>query len=386
MASADYATELISIKRLHPNLSELHSDLLLKILVYATPHDVISVSLCCKQLYRVCNIDLLWRYILAYRYCHNVHPACLFLRRDAPYKYFVMRHYSLLYPVLGLWLLHLAPYNIVMKISHSDSVPYSLQGVMCYLDVNSRVSSHNIASFRVCQEEVNNSGEDKMPFRFDLTVLTDEQSYNRFEPCREFDLTYTPPQCGSVVCSISDFRCLQVADNNLFGHEPFTRIESRVSTKRAIHVSKISINKSRLPSNYILLPGIYEGAFSVGSPQLMLLYYQGGWLYCKKLTGDVNIPGGKVILKVRHRNINPSASSVPLDLSGEGTYTFNSELPYTKYVACYMGECQFAQRGFLYVSSCSGKMYVANEESFVFVTDWLNVSNFRRCNELSQFL
>ena len=336
-------------------------------------------------------MDVLWKYILMYRYCHHVSPSRLFLCTDAPYKYFVTRHYSQLYPLLGLWLLQLSPYNIVMRVLHSDLAPYSLQGLMYYLDINSSsVCSHDIATFKVCQKKVvrrRSATEGDMPPQLDFIVLTDQKSYHRFNPCYEFDLSYGSPRTVSVVCSISEFRYSQVAGKHLFGNERLDRLVGRINNNRPIHVSKLNLDNCHLDSSYILRPGIYKGAFSVGTPQLILLYYQAGWLYCKKLTGDVYIPGGKVIIKVRSVNVNPSSSSVHLDLFGEGTaYTFTSELPHLRFVACYKGEAQFAQRGFLYADTCGGKMYIANEESFVFVTDWLNVSYFTRCNDLSQFL
>ncbi|KAI6654533.1 hypothetical protein LOD99_929 [Oopsacas minuta] len=372
---------------------DLHPDLLLKIFVYTTLRDVISLSRCCKQLYRTCNIDLLWKYILIYRYNYKIHHTHIFLRIDFLYKYFVLRHYCHVYPIVGLWLIQLSPYNIVMQISQSDTMLYALKGVMYYLDANSdrlsnHVSSHNIASFRVYQCTSSESEEGEIPSTYEFTVLTDEHYYDQFKPCNEFELHYSKPGSGSVVCSMNYFKFLELVGKDPYARERLARLQGRKAIARPILVSKLSLKKYNLPSQYILLPGIYKGTFSAETFQLTLVYYHEGWIYCKKLTGDILIPGGKLILKALHNNIKLSSDSFPLDLSAEGNYRFDIDLPVDKFVACYKGESQLALKGFLYPNPCPGKMYIANKDSFVFVTEdnWLNVSYFTRCSELSMLL
>ena len=384
------------------DLSGLHSDLLIKILICLCPRDIVSMSLCCKKLYEVCNIDILWKYVLHCRYNFDISPAHLIIKRIligredcrirnlsyGPYRYYVQHHFYHLYPLIGLWLFNLIPYNIVMKISHIDTIPYLLQGCVYYLGAHETISSHQVPSLNIATFRVQQGDECKCSTKFNFTISTDENYYDQFKHCHDFELRYQQPQPHNVVCCLNQFGFLQITDQDPHGIYRYRLLNSRVASKRHIRVSKILMQQSPLPRSSILLPGLYKGTFSSPSLQLMLVYYQSGWLNCKKLTGDVYIPGGKIILKVRPRNILDTTDSVPLDLSLGNSYSFDVDIPVKRFIACYRGEAQVAQRGYLYPSFCKGKMYVADTETFVFVTegDYYNVSYFRRCNDLSKFL
>lgn len=250
--------------------------------------------------------------------------------------------------------------------------------------LSSEVSSHSIATFRVSQPGELAGSEDTVPYHHEFTVLTDEHDYDHFKPCNEFDLLDSEPQPGSIMCRINELRCNEVACLAPHAIGSFDKINNRRCFKRSIYVSKLSLNKRNLPSKYILVPGIYKSSFSSDISQLMLVYYHAGWIHCKKLTGDVNIPGGKIILKAEHKNIKFSSQPFPLDNPSSN----QMELPVNEFVACYKGECQLALRGFLYPTPCPGKMYVADENTFLFVVEenLRDVGYFRRCPELSQLL
>ena len=255
--------------------------------------------------------------------------------------------------------------------------------------LSGQVSSHSIASFRVSQPgELAYSEDTVVPHHHEFTVLTDEHDYDHFKPCNEFDLIDSEPKPGSIMCCINELRCNEVRCLDPHAAGIFNKIDYRRNSKRSIYVSKLSLNKCNLPSEYILHPGIYKSSFSSNVSQLMLVYYQAGWIHCKKLTGDVMVPGGKIILKAELKNIKSSSQPFPLDYPTGARYNDDIELPVNEFVACYKGECQLALRRFLYPTPCPGKMYVEDENTFVFVGEenLRDVSYFRRCPELSQLL
>ena len=180
--------------------------------------------------------------------------------------------------------------------------------------LSGHVSSHSIATFRVSQpRELADTVEDTVLHHHEFTVLTDEHDYDHFKPCNEFDLIDSELKPGSIMCLIDELRCNEVMCLDPHAVGRFAKINYRRNSKRSIYISKLSLNKSNLPSEYILLPGIYKSSFSSDTSQLMLVYYQTGWIHCKKLTGDVKIPGGKIILKAEHKNIKSFSQPFPLD-------------------------------------------------------------------------
>ena len=355
---------------------DLSPEILIKILTFCTARTISNLSVCCKQLYTLCNTDILWKYITAYRYDVTSRPAVL---PDLSYKHLFQNLYYFLYQLRGVWVLHLNPYNMVLSISQSPDNPLEFIGKMPELrdvyHMNNPFKYHNVATFFHTADSKNTLNK----LRFSCI--------GRFEGGRRDPLTHLGLGIASprnLMCSIS---YPDTSPHDVYSFERF-RILASLYLERSceLHMSKVIFHKAVTIQPQLLSAGVYRGDYSLHGIELLQVFYEDGMIYVKKLAGDDNVPGDKMSIRCPHVNTLDATKPVYIDITREGRIDteLSSDLYPKKFIASYPGEGQIAHSGYYEPSYCKGTMHVADESTFVFIWDKLaSCSLFLRCVDLS---
>ena len=357
-------------------LLDLSSDILIKILTFCTPRTISNLSVCCKQLYTLCNTDILWKYITSYRYDVKSRPAIL---SDLSHKYLFQNLYYFLYQLRGVWVLHLNPYNVVLSISQSPEKPLEFIGKMPELRnvhyLNNPFEYHDVATFSLTTHSANTLNE----LRF--SCIGRFEGGGR-EPITHLQLGIASPQ--NLMCSIS---YPDSSPHDVYSAERFRILGSLyVARPCELQLSKVIFHKEVTIQPQLLSAGVYRGDYSVHGIELLQVFYEDGMIYVKKLAGDENIPGDKISIRCHHVNKLDATKPVYIDITRNGSIDIElaSDLYPKKFIASYPGEGQIAYPGYYKPSYCKGTMHVADESTFVFIWDKLTFcSLFLRCEDLS---
>ena len=368
-------------------LVHLSPDILSKIIVFSSPKTVVRLSKTCKQLYAICNTDLQWKYLFELHYLDSSLPP------EVSHKHFLQNHYYHLYPLIGLWVVTLPPYNIVLKISQSRHDPCLLVGWMPALgrtDHNSFsqpiLCKHQVACFAVSDHLRKYFDEKKLIYHFSGTF----EGGDKLNPLYSFHLNKSSLSEEVLSCLIDTNAILSLRSQDTYAKKRSEILNSNYeSPLHALEVNRISIKRVASEEPQLLSPGVYKGDYSVHGLELLLVYYQEGEILAVKLAGDGNIPGGKISLKCIHTNkLQCGTDPAILDPTdgGKRYYQMSSSIYPKSFTALYPGQGQIAYDGYFSPTFCSGMMYVADEKTFIF--SWgaplTFCSLYMRCDELSE--
>ena len=375
---------VIQIARERPVLLlELNLDILMNILAFCSPQTLSALSLCCKQLYTICNTDVLWKYIIRYRY-KNVSTSLMshFSSNKSLFQHYCYYRHQL----NGLWVLHLPPFNIVLRISQSIKNPLESVGLIPELRsinyFNNPIEYQEIAHF--FYEDSSTVTATKNKFIFSCSGEFD--CGETIKPLQSMKLSKGPMK--NLVCVITPSLIKRLVRKDLYIRERLSILSKRYRDPACeINLTKVVVSQVCTAEPQVLLPGVYQGEYSAHGIELLLLYYQEDKIIVKKLTGDPNIPGDQISLRCSH--INKLKVSSPVDVAmslGEMAYELPPASFPHKFIAYYTGEGQIAFTGFYNPTFCIGRMYVADDSTFVFAWDspLFCYGLYRRCEDLTK--
>lgn len=357
-------------------LLDLSPDILIKILTFCTVRTISNLSVCCKQLYALCNTDILWKYITSYRYDVTSRPAIL---SDLSYKCLFQNLYYFLYQLRGVWVLHLAPYNMVLSVSQSPDNPLEFIGKIPELrnvhNMNNPFKYHDVAVFSLVTSRTNNLNG------LQFSCLGKFEGGKR-DPLTQLRLAMSSPK--NLVCRI---RRPDSPLHDVYSSERFNILASLcLEMTCELRLSKVVFHKEVTIEPQLLSAGVYRGDYSVHGIELLQVFYEDGMIYVKKLTGDNNVPGDKISMRCPHVNKLDATKPVYIDITRKGSVNIEltPDLYPKKFIATYPGEGQIAYPGYHKATFCDGTMHVADESTFVFIWDRLAFcSLFLRCEDLS---
>ena len=364
-------------------LLELNIDILINILTLCSPQTLSAVSRCCKQLYAIYNTDVLWKYIIHSRY-RNVSTSLMshFASHKSLFKHYCYHRHQL----TGLWVLHLPPYNTVLRISQSASNCLESIGLMPNLRsiefFNTPMEYKQIAQF-ISKDHCGKETMDKYVF----SCSGEFDSGETIKPLQSIKLT-KEGIIRNLVCAIDPFALRGLENEGVYNRQRYELILQRhMNPTSETSLTKVVINHVCTAEPQLLTPGVYKGDYSAHGVELLLVFYQEGNIIAKKLAGDPYIPGDQISMKCSHQNTLRVTSPVALDLSQGGTLTCHlppSSYP-DKFIAQYNGEGQIAFTGYHNPSFCPGRMYVADSSTFVFCfySPLFSFKLCKRCEDMS---
>ncbi|KAI6662005.1 hypothetical protein LOD99_9592 [Oopsacas minuta] len=380
---AESNSELVKQNPAHKPLLllELPRDILIKIVIVCTPRSLSALSVCCKELYVLCNTDIIWKYIISYRY-RDV--SVFHLLPDLSNKSLYHKYYYFLCQLRGLWVLHLDPYNIVISIAQSSTNPLEFIGKMPGLRhvkfMNNPLEYHEIAKFSLYDSSFKIS---KRNVTFSCSGRFEEGE--RVDPLKIIRLSKSA--CKNLVCEINNPKLKDLGSRDVYSIDRYSDLNSSYNnTTCELNLTKVVVCKVHTDEPQLLSPGVYRGDYFIHGIELLLVYYQDGMIFVRKLAGDSNIPGDKISIRCQHLNKLNTKTPVYVDITRGGRIlcSLDSDLYPKKFIVSYTGEGQIADFGYLSSCFCPGTMYVADENTFVYIWDTLGVCTlFRKCEDLS---
>ena len=365
-----------------PLLLQLNLDILINIFTFCSPRTLSALSLCSKQLYTICNTDVLWKYMIRYRY-QSVSTSLD--SHFTSYKSLFQNYCYYIHQLNGLWVLHLYPFNILLRISQSKT--NSLESIGLMPELRSINSFNNPIEYReIAQFSYKDNSRDTTKDKLIFSCSGEFECGETIKPLQSLELSKAPNR--HLVCEMNPGIIEKIAKQDLYVSQRLSILSKLYKDPNcAISLTKVVISQVATVEAQVLTPGVYQGEYSAHGIELLLVYYQEGKIIANKLAGDPNIPGDEISLKCSHINKLRVSSAVYVDLSLEGAMMCGLPPGYypDKFIAHYTGEGQIAYTGFYNPTFCSGNMYVADNSTFVFAWDspLFCYTLFRRCEDLS---
>ncbi|KAI6648588.1 hypothetical protein LOD99_8068 [Oopsacas minuta] len=72
------------------------------------------------------------------------------------------------------------------------------------------------------------------------------------------------------------------------------------NTTYELNLTNVVVFKVHTDEPQLLSPGVYRGDYFIHEIELLLVYYQYGMIFVRKLAGDGNIPGDKISIRYQH--------------------------------------------------------------------------------------
>jgi len=255
------------------DFSELPAEVLLKILTFLTPTDLISFSSASEQLCNVCQIDSLWR--LKIKETYNVEPDQYLNIADTPIIHTAKTYFDEIFSKYGYTLGFWSKQNYKGTILRVKFI----HGCMIFSQILvSKEFSEELDSVLLMTIDLDEDGACKHSYHFKNKVVNDRFiSFEYRKNDHEETLTLSTVLRPSLI-SVKSLRNFK------------TEIFSRLHVQNSPDHSNVC---------NVLDSGLYKGTYSSEGVELIKVFYgKDDFIIGQKITGDQFVPSGKVSFKV----------------------------------------------------------------------------------------
>mmetsp|Transcript_24828 Transcript_24828/g.98127 ORF Transcript_24828/g.98127 Transcript_24828/m.98127 type:complete len:324 (+) Transcript_24828:167-1138(+) len=295
------------------SILDLNDRLLVQILSKLSFENILQASRCCKRLWGlVWESEELWYYVLK-----DLLEEEVVIRQTLGLvgSYRLLAKFLVIYSSLeGEWAGDIQPRGQLLRVEYEDGV---LVGKIYGLSVGPRVGEHRLINrllFKLVPENYNNELKVTCKwFRLDSAVgqgsreLPDDDAEDSIADIRMDEFTLirsTEEDPGEVLTNPRDVYLRYISRGEL----PPERLPRRTTYRRLKY--KTQQQQSEHPAdaehNDKLLEGIYWALYGLHGPEIIVVTYNDkGKIEGRKITGDINVPCGKVSFSI---DANPVAS------------------------------------------------------------------------------